>query len=95
MAGPPDWRSEEIVRELSRLERHGFAWEFLRRNPEYRDDYARQSGVVEKGSSLGRQTHRSSTAAKWGLHFPARSRSPGQHRSDLLAPRSSSDGPSA
>jgi hypothetical protein len=52
MAGPPDWRSEEIVRELSRLERHGFAWEFLRRTPEYRDDYARQSGVVEKGSSL-------------------------------------------
>ena len=35
------WRSADAVAQLNQLERAGFALEFLRRNPAYRDDYVR------------------------------------------------------
>ena len=35
------WRSPETIDHLNRLERPGFAVEFLRRNAEYRRDFAR------------------------------------------------------
>ena len=35
------WRSPETIDRLNRLERPGFAVEFLRRNAEYRRDFAR------------------------------------------------------
>ncbi len=36
---PPtrDWKDEHSYRDLERLDRRGFAWEYLRRNPEYRN----------------------------------------------------------
>ena len=40
MTKRPDWRSSDYVEALKDLDRAGFAWEFLRRNPGYRDDYA-------------------------------------------------------
>ncbi len=42
----PDWRSPRFAEALSRLDRAGFAREFLRRNPDYRADYNR---VVREG----------------------------------------------
>jgi len=39
----PDWRSRTADEELNRLERPGFAWEFLRRNKTYRAAYERMS----------------------------------------------------
>src|SRR3546814_6536570 len=39
MAEPPDWRLQQTERALNRLERQGFAWEFLRRNPDYPSEY--------------------------------------------------------
>ena len=36
----PDWRSASAVETLDRLDRAGFAWEFLRRNPRYRNEYS-------------------------------------------------------
>jgi len=65
MAEPPDWRLQTTERALNRLERQGFAWEFLRRNPDYRRDYDRLRGA----SSLDR-----SPAPHWGVRFPDRSR---------------------
>ena len=38
---PSYWRSPETIEQLNRLERPGFAVEFLRRNAGYRRDYAR------------------------------------------------------
>ena len=35
------WRSPETIDSLKRLERPGFAVEFLRRNLDYRRDFAR------------------------------------------------------
>ena len=36
-----DWRSQNAGDALKELDRAGLAWEFLRRNPEYREDYRR------------------------------------------------------
>ncbi|NGX98630.1 MAG: hypothetical protein G4V63_26505 [Candidatus Afipia apatlaquensis] len=70
MAEPPDWRSEQTERALNRLERQGFAWEFLRRNPDYRTDYNRLRIPMTSRSS----TLQGSVAPQWGLRFPDRSR---------------------
>ena len=34
-----DWRSQHAVDALLELDRAGLAWEFLRRNPDYREDF--------------------------------------------------------
>ena len=39
MSEAPDWRSASAYAYLNRLDRSGFAWEFLRRNPNYHRDY--------------------------------------------------------
>ena len=35
----PDWRNEDDYERTKTLSAEGWAWEFLRRNPEYRKDY--------------------------------------------------------
>ena len=35
-----DWRSQETIEQLNRLDRPGFAAELLRRNADYRRDHA-------------------------------------------------------
>lgn len=72
MAEPPDWRLQTTERALNRLERQGFAWEFLRRNPDYRSDYDRVRSTPTSRSSAS-LPHRS-VALQWGLRFRARSR---------------------
>jgi hypothetical protein len=57
-----DWRSSERYEALSELSSADLAWEFLRRNPRYQDDFARWS----RGDTAdaARWEH-------WGLTFPA------------------------
>ncbi|MDO8972411.1 transcriptional regulator domain-containing protein [Reyranella sp.] len=64
MTKRPDWRSPDYVDALKNLDRAGFAWEFLRRNPAYRDDYA---GIAEDPdkSELSSET----VGGNWGLSF--------------------------
>ncbi|MEI9986590.1 MAG: DUF6499 domain-containing protein [Aliidongia sp.] len=62
------WRSSETIEHLNRLERPGFAVEFLRRNVGYRRDYARTHRqiarrIADPGSA------RSALAHRWGLCF--------------------------
>ena len=68
MTKRPDWRSPEYVDALKNLDRAGFAWEFLRRNPAYRDDYG---GIAEDPdkSELSSET----VGGNWGLSFRPRS----------------------
>jgi hypothetical protein len=64
----PDWRSASAVETLDRLDRAGFAWEFLRRNPRYRNDY----NQIRKGAP--RATLAAEAAGqRWGLCFRLRS----------------------
>lgn len=85
MAEPPDWRLQTTERALNRLERQGFAWEFLRRNPDYRSDYdrLRSTPAIRSSASLPQR----SAAQKWGLRFPPGARSLRQRDRDLLAAR--------
>jgi hypothetical protein len=85
MAEPPDWRLQTTERALNRLERQGFAWEFLRRNPDYRRDYEAVRGTP--GASPGAPLSPRSAPAQWGLRFPAGSRPLGERDRDLLAAR--------
>lgn len=68
----PDWRDPICYRPLLALDRPGFAWEFLRRNPAYRAECGRLPPQV-----LGATVHplvqidaSPRGAARWGLWFP-------------------------
>jgi hypothetical protein len=62
-----DWRSPNSADTLKQLNRAGFAWEFLRRNQEYRAGYER---IV--GSANNNEPEMANAAANfarhWGLH---------------------------
>jgi len=60
----PDWRSPGDYEHLKQLDRAGFAWEFLRRNPAYRDDYDKVSENAQDDD-----TNRIAVGQTWGLSF--------------------------
>ncbi|WP_417819092.1 transcriptional regulator domain-containing protein [Tritonibacter scottomollicae] len=62
-----------------------FAQEFLRRNPAYRQQYAR---IASNGGVAARSAACRRMARSWGLEFPDRSRTFGFDRSGDLAKRS-------
>ena len=80
-----NWRSPQFENELSRLDRGGVSFEFLRRNKRYRRDYATAlteiaAGGVTRDEALARLSRR------WGLAFPGGPRCIGHRRaSDLGA----------
>ncbi|WP_409411138.1 transcriptional regulator domain-containing protein [Bradyrhizobium sp. CIR3A] len=58
-----DWRSEEAYSGLKKAEAADLAWEWLRRDPSYQDDYRRLSRG-ERSNAAADQFRR-----KWGLSF--------------------------
>ena len=81
-----DWRSPNAGDPLKELDRAGLAWEFLRRNPEYREDYRRAleriaSGVITVEAAM------TEISRRWGLSFRPRSRRAGKAPPDDLAAR--------
>ncbi|HWL19183.1 MAG TPA: DUF6499 domain-containing protein [Bradyrhizobium sp.] len=62
------WRSSDTVEQLNRLDRPGFAIEFLRRNAGYRSDYTRTLRQIARGAT-DPGTARSGLARRWGLRF--------------------------
>ena len=62
----PDWRSPETIERLSRLGRPEFAVEFLRRNANYRRDYALTVRQIES-EGLDRTDAWARLASRWGL----------------------------
>lgn len=65
MSNPPEWTSRQFSEALFDLDRSGFAFEFLRRNEEYRADYRRH-----QRSPTGSGVSAPQFATKWGLVFP-------------------------
>ena len=57
------WRSPETIDHLNRLERPGFAVEFLRRNADYRRDFARTQRQIARASRRCRDRPRRSRSA--------------------------------
>ena len=76
----PDWRSPAAYAYLNDLDLAGFAWEFLRRNPDYRRNFR---SIVGKPKSHTQFAQRSVT--HWGLRFPSRSGPARRHRTADLA----------
>lgn len=70
-----DWRSPRFEEELSHLDRSDVAFEFLRRNKSYREDYvAYLHGQDEIASGKARNTQAIGRLfRRWGLTFPCRS----------------------
>lgn len=62
------WRSEETIERLKQLERPGFAVEFLRRNPDYQQDYARLLRQTSRDQARA-EAARTAVARRWGLRF--------------------------
>lgn len=62
------WRSSEAMEQLNRLDRAGFAVEFLRRNAGYRRDYARSLRQIA-GGVTDPATGWFGLARRWGLSF--------------------------
>ncbi len=62
------WRAPETIDRLNRLERPGFAVEFLRRNPDYRRDFVRTQRQIAR-ASVDAETASVSLARRWGLRF--------------------------
>jgi Uncharacterized conserved protein (DUF2285)/Family of unknown function (DUF6499) len=63
-----DWRSPEAADALKDLDRSGVAWEFLRRDPEYRRHYASVAQRIESGA-ISRETGLTELSDRWGCLF--------------------------
>lgn len=57
------WRSADAYDYLDELSAADLAWEYLRRNPDYQNDF--------ETASQGRGPD--ALGARWGLRFPSRS----------------------
>ena len=56
-----DWRSPEAYSKLQNADLTGLAWEYLRRNPEYRKQYCGLANPIDAVPAEFRK--------KWGLTF--------------------------
>jgi hypothetical protein len=66
---PPDWTNPSDYASLIAMDRPGFAWELLRRNPLYREGSAALP-VPGDGSVIAISDDAVRIAACWGLDFP-------------------------
>ncbi len=64
-----DWRTPAAYKHTENLPAAGFAWEYLRRNEEYRHDF---QTIGLTGRPGAQQMER--FAQRWGLRFPKRPR---------------------
>lgn len=71
MPDDENWRSHDATAYLDRVQRASFAWEFLRRNPDYREDYEDMSRDAASGTTIALEAALA-LAQRWGLSFPVR-----------------------
>lgn len=81
-----DWRSQNAGDALKDLDRSGLAWEFLRRNPEYREDYRQALQRIASGA-ITEEAALAEISRRWGLSFRPRSRRASKPPPDDLAAR--------
>lgn len=74
-----DWRNAANYNYLQSLEPAALAWEFLRRNADYRQDYGRTS---READAMGVDA----LMARWGVRFPHRPESVWHRGGNLLDP---------
>lgn len=59
-----DWRSPAAYRHTKHIPAAGFAWEYLRRNDDYRRDYQAIAAIHRRGSPA-----LEAFSDRWGLRF--------------------------
>ncbi len=64
-----DWRSPAAYGHTKHIPAAGFAWEYLRRNDEYRQEF---QNIALTGQPGSRELE--VFAERWGLRFPVQSR---------------------
>ena len=69
-----DWRSPDAYEDLRSLDAPGFAWEYLRRNPEFQRDQSKLERAA-RGGALDSAEEEAFTR-RWGVRF--RGRRPGR-----------------
>ena len=62
-----DWRIPAAYKHLKDLSAAGFAWEYLRRNDDYLNDFQTIAGTKTPATEA-----LDAFARRWGLRFPAR-----------------------
>ncbi len=81
------WRSSADYDYVERLGASDLAWEWLRRNKHYAQDYATLSKAAPDDASL-----RQALLDKWGLRFRGRSQPPGSKGLRILGSKGGSVG---
>ena len=69
-----DWRTQGASDALKDLDRSDLAWEFLRRNPDYQEDYRKALQRIALGA-VTEEAAMADISRRWGLSFRPRSRS--------------------
>jgi hypothetical protein len=77
-----DWRSPAAYAHARSISAAGFAWEYLRRDHDYRRAFYKISGFA--GNDIGART---AFSERWGLRFPGRPGSARRPRIDILVAR--------
>ena len=80
------WRSQDAVDALLELGRAGLAWEFLMRNPDYRDDFRQTSQRIAL-NEISEEGAMTEFSRRWGVSFRPRSQLAGKREPDDLAAR--------
>ena len=81
MSEDESWRSEAAYDYIDKLNPGDLAWEFLRRNPDYRKSYQELLHVGRLTEDVAREF-----AEQWGLRFRRRPSQLGANPADLLDP---------
>ena len=85
MSEDEDWRSEAAYDYIDKLTPGDLAWEFLRRNPDYRNAYRDLVATGRLTEAIAQEF-----AERWGLRFRRRPKPLGANPADLLDPASRS-----
>ena len=69
MSEASKWRSSSVAQHYADHDYADFAQEFLRRNADYRRDFADMMNRITENPSV-EQVEREGLAGRWGLRFP-------------------------
>lgn len=79
------WSSPQFAFQFQPLDRSGFAFEFLRRNSDYRSDFA---AFASQGGTAAKRNAMQGLIIRWGIAFRARPGCPCMVVASSLAARS-------
>jgi hypothetical protein len=80
-----DWRNPGAYEELRSLDAPAFAWEYLRRNPDFQQDRRKLEQANRRGAP--NQTEVDAFARRWGVRFRRHHRNKRSNLGSMGSPR--------